>query len=202
MQLFLLFKETPYGEKCRLVFADVPHFSEVRGWIVPYQEKKIYSLRSFVYIFFFVPMRIQKLSHSTYSHSYHIVWGTKYRRRFLKPYVKESLLKLLNILEEEHPTLHFETVNVDEDHVHMQIEIAPTISVSSAMQKIKTFTSRNLRKEFKFIEQIYLEKEGIWSVGYFSSTIWLNEGTIRRYIEQQWKADYPSPETSFGFESP
>jgi len=116
-------------------------------------------------------MRIQKLSHSTYSHSYHIVLGTKYRRKFLKPYVKESLLKLLSVLEEENPTLHFETVNVDEDHVHMQIEIAPTVSVSDAMQKIKTFTSRKLRKEFKFIHRIYLEKEGIWSVGYFSSTI-------------------------------
>ena len=135
------------------------------------RKKRYTESRSIHYIFFFVPMRIQKLSHSTYSHSYHIVWGTKYRRKFLKPYVKESLLKLLNILEEENPTLHFETVNVDEDHVHMQVEISPSISVSAAVQKIKTFTSRNLRKEFNFIDRIYFEKEGIWSVGYFSSTI-------------------------------
>lgn len=144
-------------------------------------------------------MRIQKLNHSTYSHSYHIVWGTKYRRKFLKPYVKESLLKYLNVLEEKYPTLHFETVNVDEDHVHLQIEIAPNISVSEAVQKIKTFTSRNLRKEYKFINRIYFEKEGIWSVGYFSSTIWLNEGVIRRYIEEQWKSDYPVLQKAFEF---
>ena len=147
-------------------------------------------------------MRIQKLSHSTYYHSYHIVWGTKYRRKFLKPYVKDSLLKLLSILEEKHPTLHFETVNVDEDHVHMQVEISPTVSVSEAVKAIKTFTSRKLRKEFKFIKRIYLWKEGIWSVGYFSSTIWLNEAIIRRYIEEQWKEDHPSSQTAFGFESP
>ncbi len=127
-------------------------------------------------------MKIKKLSHSTYYHCYHIVWWTKYRRKFLKLYVKEALLKQLKRLEENYPTLHFEAVNVDEDHVHMQLEIAPTISVSEAVQKIKTFTSRNLRKEFKFIERIYFEKEWIWSVGYFSSTIWVNEATIRRYI--------------------
>ncbi len=111
-------------------------------------------------------------------------------------------MKLFNILEEEFPTLYFETVNVDEDHVHMQIEITPSINVSEVVQKIKTFTSRRLRKEFKFIERIYFEKEGIWSVGYFSSTIWLNEGTIRHYIEEQWKEDYPSPQKAFGFSSP
>lgn len=165
-------------------------------------KKDILHYKVLHYILFSAPMRIKKLSHSTYYHSYHIVWGTKYRRKFLKSYVKESLLKYLNILEEEFPTLHFETVNVDEDHVHMQIEIAPTVSVCEAVQKIKTFTSRNLRKEFKFIERIYFEKEGIWSVGYFSSTIWLNEGTIRRYIEEQWKEDYPSSQTVFWFESP
>ena len=166
------------------------------------EKINIINYEVFYYINFFVTMRIQKLSHSTYYHCYHIVWWTKYRRKFLKPYVKESLLKQLKCLEENYPTLHFETVNVDEDHIHMQVEIAPTVSVSEAIKKIKTFTSRNLRKEFKFIERIYFEKEWIWSVGYFSSTIWVNEAMIRRYIEEQWKEDYPSPQTAFAFESP
>ncbi len=116
--------------------------------------------------------------------------------------MKKSLLKQLERLEENYPTIHFETVNVDEDHLHMQVEIAPNISVSEVVKRIKTFTSRKLRKEFKFINRIYFEKEWIWSVGYFSSTIWLNEATIRRYIEEQWKEDYPSPQTAFEFSSP
>jgi putative transposase len=46
-----------------------------------------------------------------------------------------------------------------------------------------------------------MNKDGIWSVGYFSSTIWLNETTIKRYIENQWKKDIPSPvnQSELGF---
>jgi putative transposase len=36
-----------------------------------------------------------------------------------------------------------------------------------------------------------LEKDGIWSVGYFSSTIGLNEKQIKKYIEWQWKKEKP-----------
>ncbi len=136
-----------------------------------YQKKGYTALQSFEVYPFFVTMRIQKLNHSTYQHSYHIVWGTKYRRKYLKPYVKESLLKQFKLIEEKHPTIHVEAVNVDDDHIHFQIEIAPSVSVSSVVKEIKTFTSRKLKKEFSFIRKMYLEKEAIWSVGYFSSTI-------------------------------
>lgn len=66
------------------------------------------------------------------------------------------------------------SVNTNEDHVHLQIEINPNIAVSEAVQRLKSNTSKVLRKKFKFIDRMYLEK-GIWIVGYFSSTVGLNE---------------------------
>jgi len=36
---------------------------------------------------------------------------------------------------------------------------------------------------------MYLEKDGIWSVGYFVSSIGLNETQIKRYIEWQDKKE-------------
>ena len=136
-------------------------------------------------------MRVRHLNHSTYKHQYHIVWGTKYRRKFLKPYVLPELKKILYTTVKKNPTLWIETINVDEDHVHIQIEIGPNTTVADAVGKLKSASSRYLRSKFKFIQNIYIEKDGIWSVGYFSSTVGINEETIRQYIAWQGTQDKP-----------
>src|SRR3989344_9132212 len=134
-------------------------------------------------------MRIRRLNHSTYQHQYHVVWGTKYRRKFLKPYLLIELKKILYATVKKYPTLWILKLNTDEDHVHLQIEIAPNTAISDAVGKLKSASSRFLRSKFKFIREIYMEKDGIWSVGYFSSTIGLNEGQVKRYIEWQGRKD-------------
>ena len=134
-------------------------------------------------------MQIKKLRHSTYQHQYHIVWGTKWRRKFLKEYVKADLLQSFYKTIHYYPTLHIVCVNVDNDHVHLQIEIPPDVSVSKAIQVLKQNSSVALKKKFLFIRRMYLS--GIWSVGYFSSTIGLNEEIIKKYIEEQGKEDLP-----------
>ncbi len=136
-------------------------------------------------------MRTRQLNHSTYQHQYHIVWGTKYRRKFLKDYVLLELKKSLFATVKKYPTLWIETLNVDQDHVHLQIEIPPNITVSDAVGRLKKDSSTHLRSRFKFIREIYLEKDGIWSVGYFSSTVGLNEKNVKRYIEWQSRKDHP-----------
>jgi putative transposase len=136
-------------------------------------------------------MRIQHLNHSTYQHQYHIVWGTKGRRKILKPYVLAELKKSLYAVTKRYPTLWIENVNTDDDHVHLQIEIPPNIAVSDAVCKLKAASSFDLKKRFKFIREMYLEKDGIWSVGYFSSTIGLNEAQIAKYIS--WQGTYDKP---------
>lgn len=136
-------------------------------------------------------MRIRQLNHSTYQHQYHIVWGTKARRKILQTYVLPELKKSFWSTLKKYPTLWIDSMNTDKDHVHMQIEIPSNIAVADAVSKLKSESSRHLRKKFKFIREIYLEKDGIWSVGYFSSTVGLNEAQIRKYIEWQGKKDVP-----------
>ncbi len=136
-------------------------------------------------------MRIQHLRHSTYQHQYHIVWGTRGRRKVLQSYVLPELKTSLYDVCKKYPTLHIDTINTDQDHVHLQIEIPPNIAIADAVCKLKSWSSLHLRKKFKFIREIYLEKDGIWSVGYFSSTVGLNETQIRKYIEWQGKTEVP-----------
>ena len=142
-------------------------------------------------------MKTQHLNHSTYQHQYHIVWGTKGRRKILKEYVKAELLQSLYDTVKKYPTLYIESVNTDRDHVHIQIVIPPNIAVSDAVQRLKANSSIHLQKRFKFIREMYLEKDGIWSVGYFSSTVGLNETQVRKYIEWQGRKDVPQTATLF-----
>lgn len=56
---------------------------------------------------------------------------------------------------------------------------------------MKSHSSLYVRKKFKFIDKIYLEKDGIWSVGYFVSSIGVDEECIRKYIQHQGKQEKP-----------
>lgn len=142
-------------------------------------------------------MRMRQLNHSTYQHQYHIVWGTRYRRKILKPYVLAELKKSLYATVKKYPTLWIEAMNVDDDHVHLQIEVPPNIAVSDVVGRLKAVSSRHLRSKFKFIREIYLEKDGIWSVGYFSSTVGLDEVKVKNYIAWQGTKDKPQKSRLF-----
>ncbi|MEI6420092.1 MAG: IS200/IS605 family transposase [bacterium] len=133
-------------------------------------------------------MRIRSLNHSQYQIVYHIIWGTKYRRKYLKEYVKQELRKYLYRATKKYPTLYILSFNTNDDHVHLQIEIPPDLSVAAVVQRLKSESSQHLRKQFKFIRDIYLDG-GIWSVGYFVSTVGLNEEMIKRYIANQGRLD-------------
>ena len=139
-------------------------------------------------------MRTQSLNHSTYQLQYHIVWGTKHRRKWLKPYVKLELITSLRTTVKKYPTLQIEAINTDQDHVHLQIEIPPNIAVCDAVGRLKANSSIHIRKKFKFIREMYLEWDGIWSVGYFVSSVGIDEDRIRKYIE--WQDQKEKPQTS------
>ena len=133
-------------------------------------------------------MRIRNLNHSKYQILYHIVWGTRYRRKYIKEYTKQELRKYLYKATKKYPTLYISAFNTNDDHVHLQIEIPPNLSIATVVQRLKSESSAHLKKQFKFIRDMYLDGS-IWSVGYFVSTIGLNEEIIKKYIANQGRKD-------------
>lgn len=133
-------------------------------------------------------MRTRALNHSVYKLQYHIVWGTRYRRKYIKDYVKREIIYCFGIIEKDYPTLHIETINTGSDHVHLQIEIPPNIAIAAVTQIFKARSSLLLKRKFKFIREMYLDGS-IWSVGYYVSSVGLNEGMVKKYIEYQGKKD-------------
>ena len=130
-------------------------------------------------------MRVRRLNHSVYQINYHLVWGTKYRRKILKSYVRSELIKSLYRTQRRHPDWYFRSINTGDDHVHLLIEIPPKDAVANVVRELKATSSAHLKKRFPFIQKIYRKRGRLWSAGYFVSTVGLNENQIRRYIEQQ-----------------
>ena len=63
------------------------------------------------------------------------------------------------------------------------------MSVGSAVRVIKSNISVKLKEKFPFLKEVYWGTDGIWSEGYFVSTIGINETIIRNYIERQGAED-------------
>jgi putative transposase len=67
--------------------------------------------------------------------------------------------------------------------------------------KIKANTSRELRHRIEQVTKIYRGNE-FWSLGFFSSTVGINEETIKRYVEFQEKLDKGQLQLNLSFKVP
>ncbi len=134
-------------------------------------------------------MRVNKQGQAVYICKYHMVLSTKYRREVFNAGVFAYFEDKLKEINKYYPELVFETVNHDKDHVHFMVSIPPKMSVGSVVRIIKANTSRRMKEKFPFLKEVYWGTDGIWSDGYFVSTVGLNEAMIRKYIENQGKED-------------
>ncbi len=143
-------------------------------------------------------MRLIKSAHTVYRTQYHIAWIARFRRKILnKKGVREYLETKLREVRKYYPDWEYIAVGIDVDHVHLHMVIPPKYSVSMAVETLKKNTSRHLSKKFRFLKDIYWDNEGIWSKGFFVSTVGTDEAVIRKYVERQEKED--TGQTKFEF---
>ena len=143
-------------------------------------------------------MEVRLSAHGAYHHQYHVVWISKYRKKILQGKLKEFIEKRLFDVQKYHPDIEIKKYSIQRDHIHLVIIIPPRYSVSGIIGKIKANTSREIRKSFDSVKKIYWRNE-FWSPGFFSSTVGINEGVIKKYIEFQEKADKGQIQLTFDF---
>jgi putative transposase len=117
------------------------------------------------------------------------VWVTRYRRKVLNKGVAEYLKTKLQETRKYYPDWEYIAIGIAEDHVHLHIVIPPKYAVSKVVETLKKNTSRELSLKFRFLKNFYWDNEGMWSTGFFVSTVGANEGIIRKYVEMQAKED-------------
>ena len=131
-------------------------------------------------------MRFKTQAHVVYKTKYHIVWITKYRRKILVGGVKQYCEEVIRTYVFDHiPDVGIEEISIQSDHVHVMMEIPPKYAVGKVVGDIKANSSRIMRKKFGYIGS----KSAMWSIGYFVSTVGMNESTIRKYIQMQEEQD-------------
>src|SRR3989337_3949696 len=133
-------------------------------------------------------MEFVKLTHCVYYCDYHMAITTKYRHEWLNEGMFAYLQLKLTEIRKHYPTINFKSINYDKNqpnHIHLLLSIPPTMSVGSIVRIIKSNTSRELKQKFPFLKKLYWGTDGIWSDGYFVSSIGVKEQTIINYIENQ-----------------
>jgi len=128
--------------------------------------------------------KYRKISHVIYYHNYHIVWTPKYRFRVLEGVIQELLDADIRALSEWKGAEVLE-LNIQKDHIHMVVSVPPKISISELMGTIKGKTAIKIFKSYPALKKKPYWGNHFWSRGYFSSTIGLDEETIRKYVKYQ-----------------
>ena len=87
------------------------------------------------------------------------------------------------------PGVMLEAIGFDNDHLHMVMIIPPRYSISSVMGRLKSQTASELRSRFKWLSKVYWKENIVWSLGYFVSSVGVDEKVIRKYVEHQGLQD-------------
>ena len=142
-------------------------------------------------------METRRQAHAVFRCQYHVVWIPRYRYKVLTTGVKEYLLIKMDEVRKFYPEIEYLERNIQLDHVHLVISFPPKLSISQVVQIIKSNTGKALKDKFDFLKQRYYGRGGIWSIGYFVSTVGLNEEMIMQYVKYQEKEDFGQAKLAF-----
>ena len=128
------------------------------------------------------------LSHTKWNCKYHIVFAPKFRRKIVYGQLKQDIANILSTLCKR-KCVHIVEAEMCRDHVHMLVEIPPSISVSSFVGYLKGKSTlmifeRHANLKYKFGNRHF------WCRGYYVDTVGKNETAIREYIKNQLEEDY------------
>ena len=133
-------------------------------------------------------MDVNSLSHTKWNCKYHLVFAPKFRRKVIDGKLKADIAKVLSMLCKRKGVKIVEAERCP-DHVHMLVEIPPSISVSSFVGYLKGKSTlmifeRQANLKYKF------GNRHCWCRGYYAYTAGKNVKKIQEYIRNQLKEDF------------
>ena len=105
-------------------------------------------------------------AHTKHKLMVHITWIPKYRKRVLKGAIAKRIEELLHECAEVN-NWRIDELNVQPDHIHMLVQLVPSISISKMVQLFKGKSSRIIRQEFPSLEEFYWG-DSFWGDGFFA----------------------------------
>ena len=142
-------------------------------------------------------METRRQAHAVYRCQYHIVWIPRYRYPVLTKGVDKYLEIKLDEIRKYYPEIEYVERNIQPDHVHVVVSFPPKYSIAKVVGILKANTGTALKEKFDFLKQTYYKTGGIWSVGYYVSTVGLDEDMIKEYVKYQEKEDLGQAKLEF-----
>jgi len=129
-------------------------------------------------------METTNFSHGVGQNSYHLVWKPKYSWDCFKfEWVKKDCEAILREAVLRYSMTIYE-MEVMPDHIHIFVEVPPTMSVSKALNLLKGYSSFKLFQKHKWLRK-YFRTGHLWSPGkFFRSVGNVTAEAIKNYIAQ------------------
>ena len=140
-------------------------------------------------------MDMNSLSHTKWNCKYHIVFAPKFRRRIIFGRLKHDIASILSMLCKRKGVRIIEA-EICPDHVHMLVEIPPSISVSSFVGYLKGKSTLMIFERHANLKYKYGNRH-FWCRGYYVDTVGRNEKAIKEYVKNQLQEDIMCDQISF-----
>ena len=132
-------------------------------------------------------MDSNSLSHTKWNCKYHIVFAPKFRRKVIYGQLRQDIANILSALCKRKGVKIVEA-EVCPDHIHMLVEIPPSISVSSFVGYLKGKSTLMIFERHANLKYKYGNRH-FWCRGYYVDTVGKNEARIAEYIKKQLEED-------------
>lgn len=113
---------------------------------------------------------------------YHVIWVTKYRKKYLVGEVEARLKEICRDVARE-CRFQIKEMECDQDHIHLLVDIDPQFGIHKAVKRMKGRSSRALRQEFTILRQ---RLPTLWTNSYFVCTVGgAPISVLKQYIASQ-----------------
>lgn len=113
---------------------------------------------------------------------YHVVFCPKYRRKVLREPIAQRMKELVTEVAQQNNSFVIEQ-EIMPDHVHLLLDVDPTIGITKLIKRIKGRTSHELRREFP---ELVRKLPTLWTRSKFIATVGsVSLSTVKKYIEDQ-----------------
>ena len=127
------------------------------------------------------------LAHSKYNCTYHIVFIPKYRRKAMFGQLRREVGEILGKVCKMEDVTIIKAATLP-NHVHMYVSIPPKLCVPRVIGRIKGKSALMIFDRHPEYREKY--NRHFWARGYYCETVGnVNEGTIKKYIEEQYERD-------------
>ena len=117
-----------------------------------------------------------------YSCTYHVVWVTKYRKKYLTGEMEKRLKQVCKEVAKE-CSFEISEMECERDHIHMLVDVDPQFGIHKAVKRMKGRSSRILRQEFDILRQ---RLPTLWTNSCFVCTVGgAPIAIVKQYIESQ-----------------